>query len=181
MGNKIGIDVGGTFTDVVLINQDHVLKKGKIPTNQDDLLSTVLSALDDIRLSEIDFIEHITVSTTLITNAILQKRLPDVELILFPGSGMRLSALKWPVEFRVLSGELDYRGRTVGALQPTEWQQLAEDLKASNTKSVAIISKFSHRNNTFEEQLAAYLKNEVPDLKIALGSQWGKPISFAGV
>jgi len=178
MGNKIGIDVGGTFTDVVLINQDHVLKKGKIPTNQDDLLSTVLSALDDIRLSEIDFIEHITVSTTLITNAILQKRLPDVELILFPGSGMRLSALKWPVEFRVLSGELDYRGRTVGALQPTEWQQLAEDLKASNTKSVAIISKFSHRNNTFEEQLAAYLKNEVPDLKIALGSQWGQANFF---
>ncbi len=174
MGSKIGIDVGGTFTDVVRIEDNIVVNKGKILTNQDDLLHTILQALDHIELTKVRAVDDITVSTTLVTNAILQNRLPEIKLILFPGSGMRLSALHWPVNYRVLAGELDYRGREVVPPDQKEWQELAADLKADATHSVAIISKFSHRNNTFEERLATYLKQEIPDIRIAMGSQWGQ-------
>ncbi len=175
MRNIIGIDVGGTFTDAVLISGAQVIKKGKIPTEQDNLLITILNALDFLYLSDLKTIDQITVSTTLITNAILQKRLPKVELILFPGSGMKLSSLPWPAQYQTFSGELDYRGRKVISPNKNEWRQLAKDLQHNSPKPlVAIISKFSHRNNVFEKQLAAYLEKEIPDISIALGSEWGQ-------
>jgi N-methylhydantoinase A len=174
MAQKIGIDVGGTFTDVVLISGDEISKKGKVPTQPEDLLSTILRALDDIDLGGIRAVEQITVSTTLITNAILQNRLPPVELILFPGSGMKLTALKWPVPYRVLSGELDYRGREVKSPNRQEWAELAADLCQKQAGAAAIVGKFSHRNKILEEQLQAYLAANVPGLAVALGSEWGQ-------
>jgi N-methylhydantoinase A len=175
MGKIIGIDVGGTFTDAVLINGTQVLKKGKIQTDHNNLLITILNALDFLDLPAHKAIDQITVSTTLVTNAILQRRLPKVELILFPGSGMKLSSLSWPVDYQIFSGELDYRGRKVIPPNKNEWQELAKDLQHNSPKPlIAIISKFSHRNNIFEKQLAAYLEKEVPDISIALGSEWGQ-------
>lgn len=175
MGSIIGIDVGGTFTDAVLITGTKVVKTGKIPTQADNLLDTILNALDYLGLSEIDSLEQITVSTTLITNAILQKRLPATDLILFPGSGMKLSSLPWPVTYRTLSGELDYRGRVVTPVNQSEWESLADNLLDDNPNPrVAIVSKFSHRNNVFEKELAAYLQNRLPNISLALGSEWGQ-------
>ncbi|RNC28815.1 MAG: Acetophenone carboxylase alpha subunit [Candidatus Dichloromethanomonas elyunquensis] len=174
MDNTIGIDVGGTFTDVILIRGEEVIKKGKITTRQEDLLTTILQALDFVEISDTPSIGHITVSTTLVTNAIIQKRLHPVELVLFPGSGMRISALNWPVPCRILSGELDFRGREVQPANKKEWEVLADDLRKGAATSIAISGKFSHRNNVLEENLAAFLKQEIPELKIALGSEWGQ-------
>lgn len=175
MGSLIGIDVGGTYTDAVRITDGHIDIKGKIPTNQDDILSTVIAALDHLKISESKDIDHITVSTTLVTNAIVQNRLPDVRLVLFPGSGMKLSALPWPVSYTAFAGELDYRGRVVKETDIVEFQALADELKQVSPKPLtAIVSKFSHRNNIFEEKLAAFLKEEVPELTVALGSQYGQ-------
>lgn len=175
MGNIIGIDVGGTFTDIVLISGEEVLKSGKIPTRQDDLLNTVLDSLDYLGLENIEVIDQITISTTLVTNAILQNRLPQVELILFPGSGMKLTSLPWPISYRTLSGELDYRGREVLPPNKNEWLRLTEELANTAPQAlVAIVGKFSHRNHTFEKQLAAYLEKAVPNIVVALGSEWGQ-------
>ncbi|HHV65049.1 MAG TPA: hydantoinase/oxoprolinase family protein [Peptococcaceae bacterium] len=175
MGSIIGIDVGGTFTDAVLIAGTEIIKTGKIPTQSDDLLNTILNALDYLEVSKINSLEQITVSTTLVTNAILQKRLPPIELVLFPGSGMKLSSLNWPVAYRTISGELDYRGRIVAPVNQGEWQALAEDLiKDNSSPKVAIVSKFSHRNNSFEKDLAAFLKDRIPNISLALGSEWGQ-------
>ena len=71
MRYKLGIDVGGTFTDAVLIKDNEVQIKGKIPTDKDNLLETVISSLDLLDISHKE-IEQITISTTLVTNAILQ-------------------------------------------------------------------------------------------------------------
>lgn len=172
---RVGIDVGGTFTDAVLLNGQHIENIGKTPTQPDNLLDTILKALDGLNIANKTLISEITVSTTLVTNAILQHNLPQVELILIPGSGMKLTALNWPVRYRVLSGELDYRGREVLPLQPNEWRDIVDTLQVSGDKPLAaIISKFSHRNNILEEQLAAFLRQNVPAARIALGSQWGQ-------
>ena len=186
MSIRIGIDVGGTYTDAVLISSGQVRQTGKVLTKPDQLLHTVLEALDSLnitsRISPNHEVENITVSTTLVTNAILQKRLPEVELILLPGSGMKLTSLPWPVPYHVLSGELDYRGRQIAALDKHELQHLTETIinkrqgiKQKNEKPLAVISgKFSHRNYILEQQLAAYLQKEIPELSMALGSEWGQ-------
>lgn len=173
MSFKLGIDVGGTFTDAVLIRDNEVQNKGKVPTDKEDLLQTIISAMDLLDISSYK-IDRITISTTLVTNAILQNQLPHVNLVLFPGSGMKLSALPWPVEYKTLAGELDFRGREVGPPDVKEWQKLIEQLKSANQPQIAISGKFSHRNNIHEEQLAAFIKQQIPDANIALGSKLGQ-------
>lgn len=176
MTDRVGIDVGGTFTDAVLMKGNHIVNKAKVPTNSDDLLQTILSALDSLRVSEEKTVEKITVSTTLVTNAILQGHLPKIKLCLFPGNGMKLDALYWPIPYRVLSGIIDYRGREIKAPDKSEWEQLSLDLQNENNtiSRLVIVGKFSHRNKTHEEQLAAYLLKRNPNLQIAFGHLWGQ-------
>ncbi|ADY56067.1 Hydantoinase/oxoprolinase [Syntrophobotulus glycolicus DSM 8271] len=174
MGRKIGIDVGGTFTDAVLLEDCSLLRCCKVMTEPDDLLQTLLNAIDTLE-TDCSEINEITVSTTLVTNAVLQKRTPGVHLVLFPGTGMKLSALPWPVEFHVLTGELDFRGREVRPPDRGEWAGLVEQLRQEKQPLVAIAGKFSHRNHIHELQLAEYLKKELPHVEIMTGSQWGQP------
>ncbi len=176
MTDRVGIDVGGTFTDAVLMKGNHIFNKAKVPTNSEDLLQTIMSALDNLSVSEEMPVEKITVSTTLVTNAILQGHLPKTKLCLFPGNGMKLDALYWPIPYRVLSGIIDYKGREIKAPDKAEWEQLSLDLHNENNaiSRLVIVGKFSHRNKTHEEQLAAYLLKRNPNLQIAFGHLWGQ-------
>ncbi|MEA4903116.1 hydantoinase/oxoprolinase family protein [Desulfitobacterium sp.] len=170
---QVGIDVGGTFTDAVLLEDNRIVEKAKIATQAENVLGTVLHALDELKVYH-KVVTRITVSTTLITNAILQQRLPQVDLLLFPGSGMSLKALKWPVPYQVLKGELDYRGREVSSPDELEWRRLLNRYQEFPGSKVAIVGKFSHRNSLHEENLAFYLQKHCPDLEICLGHEWGQ-------
>ncbi|MHB1653095.1 MAG: hydantoinase/oxoprolinase family protein [Desulfitobacteriaceae bacterium] len=179
MRGHVGIDVGGTFTDAVLINDGVLETKAKVPTAPENLLQTILGALDCLGINAEKSLERITVSTTLITNAILQGRLPPVELCLLPGSGMKLGALAWPVPYQILSGEMDYKGREVIPPNELEWRRFIEKtVNKDKAHYIAIIGKFSHRNNSHEEQLAAYFRQFAPDSEIALGHHWGQADFF---
>ncbi|WP_372503629.1 hydantoinase/oxoprolinase family protein [Acididesulfobacillus acetoxydans] len=172
----VGIDVGGTFTDAVLINQEEIENKTKVPTDQDNLLHTLLSALDRLGLDGGNPVDEITVSTTLVTNAILQGRFPPVELYLLPGTGMKLESLSWPVPYKIMSGTIDYRGREVLPPDELQWRRILQERKLNPSKSdhVAIVGKFSHRNQLHEEQLAAYWRQAEPGVNLALGHEWGQ-------
>ncbi len=175
MAGRVGIDVGGTFTDAVLMQGNQIEDKAKVPTEHLDLLQTIINAIDALRVSGKHPVEQITVSTTLVTNAILQGKLPAVELLLLPGTGMRLESFSWPVSYHTLYGSIDYRGREITPPDQLEWQRLLQKLqKQKNLSHLAIVGKFSHRNKSHEEQLAHYLQRFMPTLKIALGHQWGQ-------
>ncbi|HWQ42986.1 MAG TPA: hydantoinase/oxoprolinase family protein [Desulfosporosinus sp.] len=173
MPNRVGIDVGGTYTDAVFIHNGCIEYTAKVPTRSANLVETILAAFDTLKIPDEQVINQITVSTTLVTNAILQDLLPPVELLLFSGHGMSLAALPWPVSYRELSGEMDFRGRETEPPDQREWEKLKSDL-CENPNYVAIVGKFSHRNCLHEEQLAAYLRQLNPTLKIALGHEWGQ-------
>lgn len=172
MAYQVGIDVGGTFTDGVLIHENRLINKTKVPTQQDNLLDTLLNALDHLGVFK-QPVEQITVSTTLVTNAILEEKLPPVELFLFPGSGMKLDALPWPVAYHPLIGEIDYRGREVAPPDELEWRRIYNQIDFDSVTQVAIVSKFSHRNKILEETLAQFLSKRYPQLDISLGYEWG--------
>ena len=80
----IGLDVGGTHTDVVLLGRDGLQKEIKVPTDPSDLFQSVLCGLnaitEDIDPSDIN---RIVLSTTLTTNAIVQNKIPPVGMIAF--------------------------------------------------------------------------------------------------
>ncbi|MCB8816306.1 hydantoinase/oxoprolinase family protein [Desulfosporosinus shakirovi] len=172
MFNRVGIDVGGTYTDAVYFRNGGIQCTAKVPTQSDNLVETLMNAFDTLKISDEQEINQITVSTTLVTNAILQNRIPPVKLLLFSGNGMKIDALPWPVSYTELSGEMDFRGRETEAPDQKEWEKF--HLLRDNISHAAIVGKFSHRNRLHEEQLAAYLKEHNPSLTLALGHEWGQ-------
>lgn len=174
MLNLVGIDVGGTYTDAVYFQNGRIQHTAKVPTQSENLVETLMDAFDTLKISDEQAINQITVSTTLVTNAILQNRIPPVELLLFSGNGMKVDALPWPVSYLELSGEMDFRGREIEAPNQKEWERLQLSVLRDDLAHVAIVGKFSHRNCLHEEQLAAYLKQLKPSLRIALGHEWGQ-------
>lgn len=133
-----------------------------------------MDAFDRLNIPDEQALNQITVSTTLVTNAILQNRIPPVQLLLFSGNGMRVDALPWPVSYLELSGEMDFRGREIESPDQSEWGKLLTPNLRENPAYVAIVGKFSHRNSLHEEQLASYLRGISPSLRIALGHVWGQ-------
>ena len=85
----IGLDVGGTHTDVVLVDRDGLQKEIKVATDPSDLFQSVLSGLDAVT-ADIDpaAINRIVLSTTLTTNAIVQNQIPPVGMIVSSGPGI---------------------------------------------------------------------------------------------
>ncbi|HBV85667.1 MAG TPA: hydantoinase/oxoprolinase [Desulfosporosinus sp.] len=174
MNNRVGIDVGGTYTDAVFFKNGRIQHTAKVPTESENLVETLMNAFDTLNISDEQEINQITVSTTLVTNAILQNRIPPVELLLFSGHGMKIDALPWPVNYTELTGEMDFRGREIEAPNQQEWESLPLSAAQANRSHVAIVGKFSHRNSLHEEQLAGFLKERHPSLRIALGHEWGQ-------
>ena len=166
--------MGGTYTDAVFIQDNHIQQTAKVPTRSENLVETLMEAFDQLNIPDEQALTQITVSTTLVTNAIIQNRIPPVQLLLFSGNGMRLDALPWPVSYLELSGEMDFRGREIDPPNQSEWEKLLTPNLRENPAHVAIVGKFSHRNSLHEEQLSTYLRGINPSLSIALGHTWGQ-------
>ena len=75
-----GIDVGGTFTDLILIDEKRGVRIAKVPTTPDNQAFGVVAALGEARVdpSGIDLIVH---GTTTTTNAVLERRLARTGMI----------------------------------------------------------------------------------------------------
>ena len=108
---RIGIDVGGTFTDVVVINNDsrEVVSQLKVPTTHSategvalGIINAIERALSELNISpdDVTFIAH---STTQATNALLEGDVANVGII---GIGSGLEALKARIDTRIPAMEL---------------------------------------------------------------------------
>ena len=68
----VGIDVGGTYTDAVLLDAGKVIRQIKVASEHGQVLASILTALDEILQGvETQRIERVALSTTLVTNAIV--------------------------------------------------------------------------------------------------------------
>ena len=75
----IGLDVGGTHTDIVLMKQQKILSSTKVITNQQDLLDSIRQGLAEVlRGRQPEKIDRLHLSTTLSTNAIVEEALEPV-------------------------------------------------------------------------------------------------------
>ncbi len=84
MGVIVGIDVGGTFTDLAMVAPDGRLRIAKTPTTVENQAFGVLAALEaaEVALGEVDLIVH---GTTTTTNAVLERKLSKTGLITTQG------------------------------------------------------------------------------------------------
>ncbi|OPZ75597.1 MAG: Acetophenone carboxylase alpha subunit [Firmicutes bacterium ADurb.Bin456] len=175
---NVGVDVGGTFTDAVLLEKNLVRSTAKVPTRK-DLLVSVLEAID-IVLGDIDVkeLDRIVFSTTMITNLIAERKYEDVALLLIPGPGLVHESYNFGTKVHILSGAIDYRGREIIQLNDQEIESALLDLSRQGCSRVCVVGKFSPRNTTQERRVAGIIEKKFPGLKVDLGSMIGGQLNF---
>ncbi|HVO84259.1 MAG TPA: hydantoinase/oxoprolinase N-terminal domain-containing protein, partial [Syntrophobacteria bacterium] len=173
----LGLDVGGTHTDVVVINGKEVARKAKILTKQDDLLESVLfGMLEATEGLDPRLIQRVVVSTTLATNAIVESRLEPVGIIVASGPGMNPAGFAIGEHFYPVSGAIDHRGREIAPIQDGEIQDVARSLKAAGIRNVALVGKFSTRNPSQESRMRELLGDGFET--VAMGHQVSGQLNF---
>jgi N-methylhydantoinase A/oxoprolinase/acetone carboxylase beta subunit len=174
----IGLDVGGTHTDVVLIGENGLEKETKVLTDPADLFNSVLSGISTIT-EDIDpkEIHRIVLSTTLTTNAIVQNKIPSVGMIVSGGPGIDPEHFRTHKHYYAVSGSIDHRGREIQALDSEEIARVAVDFKKEGIQNLGVVGKFSIRNPAHELKIAQILKDDFA--KIFLGHQISGRLNFA--
>lgn len=167
----LGIDVGGTFTDAVILEQGEIAAQAKRATTHDDVLHCVLAALDAVLQPELaEKLERVVISSTIVTNALTEGRLDDVFLAVIAGPGMNIAG-HLPVTPCYLQGYVDHRGKITAQLD------LLKLLKQRGKGVAAVSGKFSVRNPQLEYQAEHELK-KCGYKKIFLGSGLSGELNF---
>ncbi|AEG60236.1 hydantoinase/oxoprolinase family protein [Desulforamulus ruminis] len=174
----IGIDVGGTCTDAVLLDGSAVRATAKVET-QDDLWISLGDALDRL-LKGIpgEKIERVVFSTTIVTNLIAEKKYDPVGVILMPGPGRTFADIRQQDDVYFLSGAIDYRGREIIPLNKEEIKEALRWLESKGFKKIAVVGKFSTRNNAHELEVADLIAKHHPDWQIEMGYRAGGKLNF---
>lgn len=167
----LGIDVGGTFTDAVILEQGEIAAQAKRATTHDDVLRCVLAALDAVLKPELAAkLERVVISSTIVTNALTEGRLDEVFLAVIAGPGMNIAG-HLPVTPCYLQGYVDHRGKITAQLD------LLKLLKQRGKGVAAVSGKFSVRNPQLEYQAEHELK-KCGYKKIFLGSGLSGELNF---
>jgi N-methylhydantoinase A/oxoprolinase/acetone carboxylase beta subunit len=184
---RIGIDVGGTNTDAVLMDGVRVLAEVKTGTTA-DVTSGIVSALgglvDQGGASASD-VQAVMIGTTHFTNAVVEaKRLVPTAVVRLglPATRALPPLIAWPPRLRkaiaakvfLCHGGHEFDGREISPLDRDELLRVAEDVRGHSIRSIAISSVFSPVNAALEEEAAAILGEELPGLSISLSHEIGR-------
>ena len=146
----IGIDVGGTHADGVLIEKGEVVAKKKVIVDYENLTGSVLSLLEFLLPENKERIKRIHLSTTLCTNALINDDLDQVGMVIQSGPGMNPDFLRCGDNVCFLNGAVDHRGQVIKDPSLKKLQDAAADWQQKGISSIGIVTKFSHRNNEHE-------------------------------
>lgn len=173
----IGLDVGGTHTDIVLVGKNGLEKWIKVPTDISALFKTILTGIEKITENiPSGAIKHAVLSTTLTTNAIIQKTLPEAAMIVSSGPGINPEAFRTNNHYFPVSGSIDHSGREIEAIDKDQIQKIAHRLKTEGLRHVGVVGKFSTRNTAHEIQIMEILSPYVD--KVFLGHKISGHLSF---
>lgn len=188
---RLGVDIGGTFTDVVL-EVGEALHSVKVLTTyaapEDAIIEGITRVCDeaDIPPSQIDTIIH---GTTLATNALIERRGAKTALITTQGFRdvieMRTESrfeqydlnlqLPLPLIARnhryVLKERVDAKGQVLIALDRKEVEKLVEVIAAGDYQSIAIGLIHSYLNDSHEKMVRDILNHRLPNLSVSISSE----------
>ncbi len=190
---KLGIDIGGTFTDLVLFDdQNEILKFAKTLTTYPDptqgIFNGIVELQDrfDMKVAQLEAIVH---GTTLITNAVIERKgcktafvtTKGFEDILEIGREMRYDIYDLfltmpkplvPRNLRYgLTERVDTHGNILTPLDKSELKALGQKLTAEHIEAVGVCFLNSFANTDHERQVGDYLRQEFPDIFFSLSSE----------
>ena len=181
----IGIDVGGTNTDAVLMDGAALLAKAKTPTSQ-DVTSGIVAALEKILSgASLAPINGVMLGTTHFTNALLEQRglsPTAVVRLCLPATQLLPPLVDWPEDLKNAMGGLTYMasgghefdGREISPLDFAELKEIARDIRRKGAEAVAVCGVFSPVNPVHEREAAAFLQGELPKVTFTLSHENGR-------
>jgi N-methylhydantoinase A len=173
----LGIDVGGTHTDAVLLDHVAIRKKAKVLTDEKNLLASLLAVTTELVDADIiDKLEKVVLSTTLSTNAIVQNKVDRVGMMVISGPGLHPSLLSAPKDTHFLSGYVNHRGIEIASIDPLEAKRVSAHFHDEGIQHVGIVGKFSTRNPQQEIRLREIV-NAYP-CHISLGHRMSGHLNF---
>ena len=187
MQGQIGIDVGGTNTDAVLMRGSTLHGAVKTPTTP-DVMSGITTALRELLQGagrQPTAIGSVMIGTTHFTNAVIERR--ALERVAAIRIGLPAAyALKpfagWPEDLRravagpsyLLRGGHEYDGRPIVPFDRDAMKRAADEIAAEGLHSVAITAVFSPLTNAAELEAAEILRAACPGIKVTLSSDLGR-------
>jgi len=184
---RIGIDVGGTNTDAVLMSGTTVVDWLKAVTTRDVTsgITTALRGLLDKTNVVTTQIGGVMIGTTHFTNAVVQRRdlMPTAAVRLgLPATRALPPMADWPADLReaigghvyLAHGGNEFDGRPIAPVDEAELRGIAADLRAKGIRSVAVSAVFSPVKSDVEQQAAAILREELPAAAITLSNEIGR-------
>jgi N-methylhydantoinase A/oxoprolinase/acetone carboxylase beta subunit len=182
----IGVDVGGTNTDAVLMDGSRLVSMAKLPTTP-DITSGIVAALQNVLPDGggKGKIDAVMVGTTHFTNALLEHRglLPTaIVRLALPATKLLPPLVDWPQDLRqaiggfayMAQGGYEFDGREIAPLDVKELKTIAKDIVSHGVRAVAICGVFSPVNSTQEITAAEIIAEYAPDVRIGLSYENGR-------
>ncbi len=184
---RIGIDVGGTHTDAVLMDGGTVVSSHKALTSA-DVRQGIVEALDAVLAGGgvgAERVRAVMIGTTQFTNAVIERReLAETAVIracLPTGSGLP-PLCDWPRDiaaavgghaYMVAGGHL-FDGREIAPLDEAEIDRAVADIAGKGIRAVAVSAAFSPARADHERAIARRVRARIPDADISLSRELGR-------
>ncbi len=192
MSHRVGIDIGGTFTDIVLLDTGGGVFTVKVPSTPDDYSRGIAEGLAaelesrEIAPGRIDELIH---GTTIATNAILERRGARTGLLTTEGfrDVLEIRRLRMPRLYDLLwtkpaalaaradrleiAERVDHRGEVLRPLDEAAAGEAIDRLLAGGVEAVAISLINAYANGAHEVLLAEMVRERSPDLPLCISSE----------
>lgn len=191
---RIGVDTGGTNTDLVLVNKNTgEIYSTKTATTTHNLIDGIFNGLEKIsQMAKIDYhqIREFIYGTTIVVNMIAQKENENVALITTKGfrdiieigrawrdkniydnfMTKNKPLVRRDLRFEI-SERMDFSGEVIEPLNESDVREIARRLREQKIRSVAVCLLHSYRNNYHENRIKEILLEELPDIYISISSE----------
>jgi len=184
---RIGVDVGGTNTDAVVMEGREILAAVKVPTSA-DVTTGLMQALSNVQsgaaISPRD-VGLVVIGTTHFTNAVIERRhLTETAVVrlCLPAAQCLMPMVDWPEDLRkvmgdhvfLASGGAEFDGTPIAAFDPQEISRIGAAIRARGIRSIAVAGVFAPVQDRYEREAGALLAAECPGASITLSSSIGQ-------
>ena len=189
---RLGVDIGGTFTDIVLLGEDGAIHTKKLLSSPPDYSEAIetgvaqLLAETGVAAAQVTEFAH---GTTIVTNTIIERKGSPVALLTTRGfrDVLELGRFRTPrlydpsfrrpeplaerrLRFEVTE-RMDAEGRVVTPVDPAELEAIARKIEAAGVATVAICFINAYVNGENEAEALRFLEARLPGLPISASSQ----------
>jgi N-methylhydantoinase A len=186
---RVGVDIGGTFTDIVVLGSDGSIHTKKVSSSVEDYARAIVDGLAELFVetglagSAIEEIRH---GTTVASNAILEHKGARVGLITTKGfrDVLEIRTLRMPRLYdltwtkppplverylrKVVDERVDYQGNVERALDPLDADRAVDAVLAENVQAIAVCLINSFTNPVHELMIKEAVKRKAPQVPLSI-------------